>query len=93
MPTSIDDDTAPLIAHRRDEEDIEQPYSTFLSKTPLLSETEQGVLTSDESSVDDASTKSAGGGCMGSVTSIIVILLLGMYSTPSSPLKRQISGL
>ncbi|CAI7627027.1 unnamed protein product [Penicillium manginii] len=79
MPTSIDDDTAPLIAHRRDEEDIEQPYSTFLSKTPLLSETEQGVLTSDESSVDDASTKSAGGGCMGSVTSIIVILLLGEF--------------
>ncbi|CAI7602844.1 unnamed protein product [Penicillium pancosmium] len=81
MPTtgSIDDDTTPLISDRRGDEDIQQPYSTFLSKTPLLSETEQGPLSSDESSVDDASTKSAGGGCMGSVTSIIVILLLGEF--------------
>lgn len=80
MPSSIDDDTTPLISDRRSDEDIEQPYQTFLSKAPLLSETEQGPFTSDESSVDDASTKSAGGGCIGSVTSIIVILLLGNHT-------------
>lgn len=90
MPTtsSIDDDTTPLISDRRDNENIGQPYSTFLSKSPLLSETEQSPLSGDESSVDDASTKSAGGGCMGSVTSIIVILLLGihiLHSFPSLP--------
>lgn len=82
---AIGSETTPLISDRweeesSDSEQSEQSYSTFFNKSPVVTGAEESPFTSDEGSIDDASTKSGGGQFLGSVTSIIVVLLLGKHS-------------
>jgi len=78
---TVRDATTPLNPNRIGEENTDQSYSTFNSKTPLLSETEEPLIDHDEESIENASTESSITGSKqfpGSPTSIIMVLLLGI---------------
>ncbi|KAJ5231748.1 uncharacterized protein N7469_006336 [Penicillium citrinum] len=75
------DDTTPLNPNRIRGENTDQSYSTFNNKTPFLSETEEPFTDHDDESIENASTESSITGSkqfLGSPTSIIMVLLLGI---------------